>query len=164
MFYQFASFFGLYDTTASLIGENPFNIRALVNYQGVLVGCLTGVPLCYLVIRAIRHPRYLRAFFSQMKRQCDVRVKRAEVVLWFFILAVMVSLLLTVPGEKNTSLFTTSYTLSLLLPVMLWGAIRFGYLFISLVWSLLITSDIYPLRRVLNCKSSLVLPVILFIR
>ncbi|WP_312581876.1 EAL domain-containing protein [Atlantibacter hermannii] len=138
MFYQFASFFGLYDTTASLIGENPFNIRALVNYQGVLVGCLTGVPLCYLVIRAIRHPRYLRAFFSQMKRQCDVRVKRAEVVLWFFILAVMVSLLLTVPGEKNTSLFTTSYTLSLLLPVMLWGAIRFGYLFISLVWSLLL--------------------------
>ena len=138
MFYQFASFFGLYDSTKSLLGENPFNIRALVNYQGVLVGCLTGAPLCYFVIRAIRNPYYVRAFFSQMKRQCDARVKRAEVILWFFIVVGMVSLLLSVPGTDKRSIFTTSYTLSLLLPVMLWGAIRFGYLLITTVWSLLL--------------------------
>lgn len=138
MLYQFASYFGLYDTTANLVGENPFNLRALVNYQGVLVGCLTGAPLCYLVIRVIRHPRYLRAFYSQMKSQCDARVKRPEVLLWFGALLVLVSLLLTAPSEQDGSIFTTSYTLSLLLPVMLWGAIRFGYLFITTAWSLLL--------------------------
>lgn len=138
MFYQFASFFGLYDTTANLVGENPFNIRALVNYQGVLVGCLTGAPLCYFVIRILRHPRYLRAFYSQVKRQCDPRVKRPEVIIWFCVILGLMALLLSTPGEENNSIFTTSYTLSLLLPVMLWGAIRFGYLFIMLVWSLLL--------------------------
>lgn len=138
MFYQFASFFGLYDTTANLVGENPFNIRALVNYQGVLVGCLTGAPLCYLAIRTIRHPRYLRAWYSQMKRQCDARVKRTEVIVWFSVTLGLVLLLLSAPEKENNSIFATSYTLSLLLPVMLWGAIRFGYLFITLVWSLVL--------------------------
>lgn len=47
------------------MGLNPFNIRTLINQ-------LTGVPLSYLLIRLIRHPRYLpRNFISQIRSQID---------------------------------------------------------------------------------------------
>jgi hypothetical protein len=39
----------------------PFNIRTLINYQALLVSGLTGVPLSYLLIRLIRHPRYIKS-------------------------------------------------------------------------------------------------------
>ncbi|MDI5303818.1 methyltransferase domain-containing protein, partial [Salmonella enterica subsp. enterica serovar Anatum] len=38
----------------------------------------------------------------------------------------------------NSSIFSTNYTLSLLLPVMLWGAMRYGYKFISIIWAVVL--------------------------
>jgi len=134
MLFQMASFAGFYDYRTSMASPNPFSIRTLINYQGLLVGGLTGIPLCYFIIRVIRHPRYLRSFFSQMRKQFDKRVTPFEVLLWCGVVASLIALLL-VPLNNSNTIFNSNYTLSLLLPVMLWGAMRFGVIFITAVWT-----------------------------
>lgn len=133
LLFQFAVYLGVYESRQSLAGLNPLNIRTLINYQALLVSGLTGVPLSYLLIRLIRHPRYLKSLISQIRTQIDKKVTRAEFLIWAIALAGLLSLLL-LPMNENSSIFTTNYTLSLLMPVMLWGAMRFGYKLISLIW------------------------------
>lgn len=132
--FQFAVYLGVYESRQSLAGLNPLNIRTLINYQALLVSGLTGVPLCYLLIRLIRHPRYIKGLISQIRAQIDKKVTLVEFLLWTMVLAVLLSLLL-VPMNENSSIFSTNYTLSLLMPVMLWGAMRFGYKLMSIIWT-----------------------------
>jgi hypothetical protein len=40
-----------------------------------MAGCLTGVPLCYFLIRIIRNPLYIRGFVSQVRLQIDPKIK-----------------------------------------------------------------------------------------
>lgn len=132
--FQFAVYLGIYETRQSMAGLNPLTIRTLVNFQGLLVGGLTGVPLSYLLIRVIRHPRYLKALISQIRTQIDKKVTIAEFILWLAALGGLLSLLL-LPLSDNSSIFSTNYTLSLLMPLMLWGAMRFGYKLMSIIWT-----------------------------
>lgn len=132
--FQFAVYLGVYESRQSLAGLNPLNIRTLINYQALLVSGLTGVPLSYLLIRLIRHPCYLTRFISQIRLQIDKKVTLVEFLLWAITLGGLLSLLL-LPMNENSFIFTTNYTLSLLMPVMLWGAMRFGYKLISLIWT-----------------------------
>ncbi|WP_251268197.1 MASE1 domain-containing protein, partial [Enterobacter hormaechei] len=62
------------------------------------------------------------------------KIKPLEFILWAVVLLILLVLLL-MPLSSTSTIFSTNYTLSLLMPVMLWGAMRFGYRFISLVWS-----------------------------
>jgi len=132
--FQFAVYLGIYETRQSMAGLNPLTIRTLVNFQGLLVGGLTGVPLSYLLIRIIRHPRYLRALMSQIRTQIDKKVTVTEFILWLAALGGLLSLLL-IPLSDTSTIFSTNYTLSLLMPLMLWGAMRFGYKLMSLIWT-----------------------------
>lgn len=132
--FQFAVYLGIYETRQSMAGLNPLTIRTLVNFQGLLVGGLTGVPLSYLLIRVIRHPRYFKALISQIRTQIDKKVTIAEFILWLAALGGLLSLLL-LPLSDNSSIFSTNYTLSLLMPLMLWGAMRFGYKLMSIIWT-----------------------------
>ena len=66
----------------------------------------------------------------------------AEFLLWAIALGGLLSLLL-LPINENSSIFTTNYTLSLLMPVMLWGAMRFGYKLISLIWTPILLVSIH---------------------
>ncbi|CBG89191.1 bifunctional diguanylate cyclase/phosphodiesterase [Citrobacter rodentium] len=134
LLFQFAAFVGMYESRLSLMGGSPFNINALINYQGILVGNLIGVPIFYFILRVIRNPFHLRGYYSQLKLQFDRKVTKTEVVIWLLVLTVLMTLL-CMPLNVNSSIFSTNYTLSLLLPVMLWGAMRYGYRFISLVWT-----------------------------
>lgn len=81
--FQFAVYLGIYESRQSLAGLNPLNIRTLINYQGLLVSGLTGVPLSYLLIRLIRHPRYIKGLMSQLRAQIDKKVTAVEFVVWF---------------------------------------------------------------------------------
>ncbi|EMQ1492277.1 sensor domain-containing phosphodiesterase [Enterobacter kobei] len=144
--FQFAVYLGIYESRQSLAGLNPFNIRTLINYQALLVSGLTGVPLCYLLIRLIRHPRYLNSLISQIRSQIDAKVTPAEFLIWAVALGGLISLLL-LPMNENSSIFTTNYTLSLLMPVMLWGAMRFGYKLISLIWTPILLVSIHYFYR-----------------
>lgn len=146
LLFQFAVYLGVYESRQSLAGLNPLNIRTLINYQALLVSGLTGVPLSYLLIRLIRHPRYLKSLISQIRNQIDKKVTRAEFLVWAIALAGLLSLLL-LPMNENSSIFTTNYTLSLLMPVMLWGAMRFGYKLISLIWIPILLVSIHYFYR-----------------
>lgn len=146
LLFQFAVYLGVYESRQSLAGLNPLNIRTLISYQALLVSGLTGVPLSYLLIRLIRHPRYLKSLISQIRTQIDKKVTRAEFVIWAIALAGLLSLLL-LPMNENSSIFTTNYTLSLLMPVMLWGAMRFGYKLISLIWIPILLVSIHYFYR-----------------
>ena len=145
--FQFAVYLGIYESRQSLAGLNPFNIRTLINYQALLVSGLTGVPLSYLLIRLIRHPRYLNSLISQIRSQIDAKVTPAEFLIWAVALGGLISLLLLLPMNENSSIFTTNYTLSLLMPVMLWGAMRFGYKLISLIWTPILLVSIHYFYR-----------------
>ncbi|QMR74616.1 EAL domain-containing protein [Enterobacter sp. RHBSTW-00175] len=142
--FQFAVYLGVYESRQSMAGLNPLNIRTLINYQALLVSGLTGVPLSYLLIRLIRNPRYIKALISQVRAQIDKKVSIMEFLIWAAMLGGLLSLLL-LPMNENSSIFSTNYTLSLLMPVMLWGAMRFGYKLMSIIWTpvLLVTIHYY---------------------
>jgi EAL domain-containing protein (putative c-di-GMP-specific phosphodiesterase class I)/GGDEF domain-containing protein len=130
---QIAEYLGLHPRAAELVGANPFSLRSLITFQALMVGCLTGVPLWYFLIRVIRNPLHLRGFISQVRLQIDQKIKLAEIIIWAMALLIILFLLF-MPLNANSTIFSTNYTLSLLMPVMLWGAMRFGYRFISLIW------------------------------
>ncbi|MCE9977594.1 sensor domain-containing phosphodiesterase [Leclercia adecarboxylata] len=134
LLFQFAIYLGVYETRFDLVNLSPSGIRSLINYQALLVGCLTGVPFSYFIIRTLRHPRYLRSLMSQIKGQIDGKVTVTEVVIWTAATSALLALLLW-PITENSTIFSTNYTLSLLMPVMLWGSMRFGYKLMSLIWT-----------------------------
>lgn len=138
----------LYDRAVSESGALAWNVPMLINYQALLVGTMTGVPFSYFLIRVIRHPRYAISWLSQMRHEFDRKVTRVEIVAWFAVV-IGILLLLLMPLNKNSSIFSTNYTLSLLLPVMLWGSMRYGYRFMSLVWTPLLVISIHYFYRYL---------------
>ncbi|QHM93925.1 EAL domain-containing protein [Kosakonia sacchari] len=138
----------LYDRATSDGGALAWNVPMLINYQALLVGTMTGVPFSYLLIRVIRHPRYAMSWLSQMRHEFDRKVTRIEIGVWFAVV-IGILLLLLMPLNKNSSIFSTNYTLSLLLPVMLWGSMRYGYRFMSLVWTPLLVISIHFFYRYL---------------
>lgn len=68
---QIAEYLGLHPRAAELVGSTPFSLRSLITFQALMVGCLTGVPLCYFLLRVIRNPLHLRGFISQVRLQID---------------------------------------------------------------------------------------------
>lgn len=144
--FQFAVYLGMYESRQSLAGLSPLNIRTLINYQTLLVSGLTGVPLSYLLIRLIRHPRYIKSLISQIRMQIEKKVTVTEFLIWVFALGGLLSLLL-LPMNENSSIFSTNYTLSLLMPVMLWAAMRFGYKLVSLIWTPVLLVSIHYFYR-----------------
>ncbi|MBO4148022.1 sensor domain-containing phosphodiesterase [Enterobacter ludwigii] len=144
--FQFAVYLGVYESRQSLAGLSPLNIRTLINYQTLLVSGLTGVPLSYLLIRLIRHPRYIKNLISQIRMQIEKKVTVAEFLIWAFALGGLL-LLLLLPMNENSSIFSTNYTLSLLMPVMLWAAMRFGYKLVSLIWTPVLLVSIHYFYR-----------------
>ncbi len=146
LLFQFAVYLGIYESRQSLAGLNPLNIRTLINYQALLVSGLTGVPLSYLLIRVIRHPRYINGLMSQIRAQIDKKVTAVELLIWAIALVALLSLLLQ-PMNENSSIFSTNYTLSLLMPVMLWGAMRFGYKLMSIIWTPVLLVSIHFFYR-----------------
>ncbi len=144
--FQFAAFVGLLASKENLVGVMPFNLGTLINYQALLVGNLIGVPLCYFIIRVVRNPLYLRGYYSQLKQQVDRKVTKKEFAIWLLALGTLL-LLLCMPLNEKSTIFSTNYTLSLLLPLMMWGAMRYGYKFISLLWAVVLMISIHSYQN-----------------
>jgi len=134
MIFQIGVFFGWYEPMRGLIAENPFRPRMLINFQAVLVGTLTGLPLFYCIIRIARNPQFLKSLWSRTRAQAHQGVTTMEFALWSTLMAMVITLLLS-PAGPSGSIFKTDYTLTLLLPVMLWGATRYGLYFITIIWT-----------------------------
>ncbi len=137
LFYEAGLLLGLYDQEYLIFPEMLWTIRTLINYQAVLVGCLTGLPFFYYLLRIIINPLFIKSFWRRMVAQKQQGVTLTEILLWSALVVCFMVLLLNPISEKST-IFNTDYTLILMLPVMLWGAMRFGFLFIINAWTLLL--------------------------
>lgn len=137
VFYEQGLFLGWYDRSFFMISATPWSARTLINFQALLVGGLTGLPFFYFILRMIAHPRFIKSFCSRMRAQRQNGVTRSEMLLWAALLSLLIWLLLY-PISQNKTIFNTDYTLTLILPVMLWGAMRFGFLFVTNVWTVVL--------------------------
>ncbi len=120
-----------------MVTRNFMTLRTLINLQAMMLGTLLSGHLWYLILRIIRKPRYLRVLRAKMRSQRAPGVKAAEVVLWFMLLGTMV-VMLSLQGISGpvAKILLSDYTLTLLLPVLLFGAMRYGYHFITIVWTI----------------------------
>ncbi|HEY3984750.1 sensor domain-containing phosphodiesterase [Cedecea sp.] len=137
MFYELGLYFGWYDRTFSILAATPWSIRTLINFQAVLVGGLTGLPFFYFILRMVVNPRFIKSFWSRMRAQRQKGVTKTEMLMWVATVGLLIWLLLF-PISQSKTIFNTDYTLTLILPVMLWGAMRFGFLFITNVWTVVL--------------------------
>lgn len=129
-----------------------FTLHTLLNYQSVLLSCVTMVQIYYFAIRCIRKPRFFRVIYCRLTRQRTANLHRYECVAWLSLVAfLLVMLLLMQQSEDN--LLASDYGLPLLLPLMLWSAMRFGYLFTSLSWAVLLVV-LYQLRDRFLCAET----------
>lgn len=51
------------------------------------------------------------------------------------------------PLNEKSTIFSTNYTLSLLLPLMMWGVMRYGYKLISLLWAVVLMISIHSYQN-----------------
>ncbi|CAO96094.1 sensor domain-containing phosphodiesterase [Erwinia tasmaniensis] len=128
----------------SVFVDDSFSLRALLNYQSLLLASLGTVPLFYFSLRLLRNPRFIIMLKNRCQRQISAGVTWREFLLWLVLLMSLL-IMLTLFRANQDNLLTTEYGLPLLLPLMLWAALRFGYLFTSLSWGILLVV-LYQLR------------------
>jgi EAL domain-containing protein (putative c-di-GMP-specific phosphodiesterase class I) len=136
-YFQAVLYLGMYGSYQTMMYTNPFTTRTLINYQGMLVGNLTGVPMFYLVIRSIRTPSYVIKYLKKIRTQIAKDLRAVEVLCLFGSL-IALTLLMIFPGHHPLPLMNSVYSLTLLLPIMIWGTLRLGHGAISLVWWVLL--------------------------
>ncbi|WP_052118343.1 sensor domain-containing phosphodiesterase [Erwinia oleae] len=135
---------GFVPAQRSIFSREMFSLHTLLNYQSVLLSCMAMMPISYLAIRSLRNPTFIRLIYRRARRQAAHEVKKTEFFTWSSLLIFLMAMLLIFQKGKY-NLLTTDYGLPLLLPLMLWSAVRFGYIFTSLSWAVLLLA-LYQLR------------------
>lgn len=125
---------GIFEPVEKMAASAPFSIRTLIGYQALVLACLAGVPACYYLMRVVLKPRFIRVIVNRCRKELAKGVTAWEIQIWLLLLVAMITVL-AIPATDDGSIFYTDYTLTLLLPLMLFGAMRYGYQLSSLVWS-----------------------------
>lgn len=133
LFYHVEAWLGALGPQTAIRYASPFVPETLLDFQGILIGNITGIPLFYLIIRIIRSPKHVIKHLNSIRYQSAANITRAEVFCWIFS-ALAVMTVIVWPDKTEGSIFNSTYTLTLLLPVLLWGVLRFGYAATSLLW------------------------------
>lgn len=136
-YYHAELYLGLFGINGAEMYVSPFTTETLINYQGMLVGNLSGLPMCYLVIRIIRTPSYLGKYCRKIRNQLSADLRPLEFICLLSAMALLTALMIY-PRSNTLTLMNSIYTLTLLLPVMIWGALRMGNAAISLLWWVLL--------------------------
>ncbi|AML57477.1 Putative cytochrome C-type biogenesis protein [Serratia rubidaea] len=120
-------------------------MHTLVNFHALLIAGLSSTPLFYFVLRVLNNPRFLRTLRRRFRLEVAPGVKTGETLLWLLLLAGMVFALCypTGVGQKE---FWIDYSLTLLLPLMLYGAMRFGYHLNCIAWSVALLALFFNYR------------------
>ncbi|MEW7312156.1 EAL domain-containing protein [Buttiauxella gaviniae] len=111
-----------------------FCADTLLRIQGVMNGCVTGIPLFYTVLRIISRPKYALTCFRTMRSQFSGNVGLLGFIVWSLLLLTLM-VCLNIPDQSN--IFFTFYSLMLIFPLMLWSAVRIGYVFTCPVWTIM---------------------------
>ncbi len=141
-FYHAELYLGMFDGRQTLTYISPFTVRTLINYQGMLVGNMTGIPVIYLIVRSIRKPVYFLRYIKKIREQVSEDLKIPEVVCLLSTI-VLLTMLMIYPRVHTLTLMNSIYTLTLLLPVMIWGTLRLGHAAITVIWWLLLVVLFY---------------------
>lgn len=128
---------GILPRNNSVFVPDSFSIHTLLNYQSTLLAALALVQLFYFSIRILRSPHFLFILISRCKRQFSPSVTLREWLIWLVMLLTSLMMLTQFRASPN-NLLTTEYGVPFLLPLMLWAALRYGYLFTSFIWGILL--------------------------
>ncbi|MCS3603148.1 EAL domain-containing protein (putative c-di-GMP-specific phosphodiesterase class I) [Buttiauxella sp. BIGb0471] len=132
-YFQAVLYLGMFGVYDKMMYVNPFTIRTLINYHAMLVGNMIGLPMIYLAIRSIRTPGYLIKYCKNIRNQVAEDLRALEFICLFSALILLTTLMIY-PRNHTLTLMNSVYTLTLLLPVMIWGTLRLGHAAISLIW------------------------------
>lgn len=141
---QLVAFSGVISSEGTVFPTGLFTLNTLLNFQSLFLSCVTMIQVFYYAIRCLRKPRFARVVWNRMKKQGAAGVRGYELVVWSVLLiALLIVLVMFHKGTGN--LLTSDYGMPLLLPLMLWSAVRFGHLFTSFSWAFLLIL-LYQLR------------------
>ncbi|MGL4858162.1 MAG: EAL domain-containing protein, partial [Enterobacteriaceae bacterium] len=110
-------------------GSSP---QLLLNYQGVVLACLAGLWPIYHFLRLLLRPNYFHVIYRRIMHEKAHNVKIAEFAIWLLLLFSLVYCLTFEYSDQHILL--SNYPLTLLLPMMLYGAVRLGFIASSTIW------------------------------
>jgi len=142
---QMAVTLGALPEGSAIFSQDPFALRTLINFQALLLSCVSWLQLFYWLIRIIKTPRFALSLWRRLLSQMAETVNGRELLCWGVLMSIMLAILTHFRLDRE-NLLTSDYTLTLLLPLMLWAAMRFGHLLTSLSWSLILIV-LYQLRE-----------------
>ncbi|VTR33444.1 Cyclic di-GMP phosphodiesterase YfgF [Serratia fonticola] len=58
------------------------HLHALINFQAILIGCLSSMQLFYFALRIIKNPKFARVLWGRISREMAPSVKKSELQLW----------------------------------------------------------------------------------
>ncbi len=125
---QKSHFFATFD-------EKIWSIPTLISMQWMMTSCLTGIPFCYLILRACYKPVWFFSYLKQLKEIIIFGPKAIYQIVWILLLVGLMCCLVYI---KRDNIIFTDYSLVWLLPVMLWGAICLGHALIAPLWVLML--------------------------
>lgn len=128
---------GILPEINSIFVRNSFSLQTLLNYQSTLLSSIAMVQMFYFVIRIVRNPRFFSIAKARCKQEFSPTATLREWLAWVVLLMMSVTML-TQFKHTPDNLLTTEYGIPFLLPLMLWSALRFGYLFTSVSWGALL--------------------------
>ncbi|WP_333495268.1 sensor domain-containing phosphodiesterase [Kluyvera sp. CHPC 1.251] len=133
--HKLAARYGYVDSTLEPGGLKFVSIEMLISVQGIMNGCLTGIPMFYTLCRVVRRPKSFLAFIHLF---CDSF--RKSLSLWHFLIwaGLVLALMFCMNAPFNFNIFSTLYSFVLLFPLMLWSAVRIGHSFTWPIWTVML--------------------------
>ncbi|MGB7800678.1 EAL domain-containing protein [Buttiauxella sp.] len=135
VFSEVICFFTMAHPCSGMVWDHLFNAQTLVRIQGVMNGCVTGIPLFYTVLRIISRPKYAAVCCKSVVAQFSENVGYTRFAAWLTTLLILM-VCLNIPFQGNV--FFTFYSLILIFPLMLWSSVRFGYIITTPVWTVML--------------------------
>lgn len=114
-----------------------WTIKTLIVFQTILTSNLVIVPLIYFLLRIYRKPSFLRVLVTRTRRQLAESVTPGEFLLWIGIVYLIVwcSATTLLPDFSPLS---SEYAITLLLPVFIWSAMRYGTIISRIFWAVVV--------------------------
>lgn len=138
VYYNAIVYLGLFGSLYTLKYINPFTITSLINYQGIVFGTMVSLPIMYLLIRTVRNPHYFIRYLKKIRSQVADDLHLPELLCMSGAIIVITALLIS-PFAKDNVVLHSIYTLTLLFPVMIWGALRLGNAAMTVIWFCILT-------------------------
>lgn len=133
--YKFAAEHLIHDSPPEVADLNLFSTDVLIRIQGMMNGCLTGIPLFYTLCRVVRRPKSFFNFFNLFCEPFKNNISPLRFLAWA---GLVMTLMFCLNAPFNFNIFSSLYSFILIFPLMLWSAVRIGHAFTWPVWTLML--------------------------